>query len=636
MSSIHAILKQYWGYDTFRPVQEEIIRSVLEGNDTLALLPTGGGKSICFQVPALLREGICLVISPLIALMKDQVEGLKKRGIPAVAIYSGMNRREIDITLDNCIYGGLKFLYVSPERIQTELFIERFKQMRVGLLAVDEAHCISQWGYDFRPPYLQIADLRDLVPQVPVIALTATATPAVQHDIVEKLRFRTGQLFQKSFARPNLSYSAFLEEDKERKLLQILRNVPGTAVVYVRNRKRTQELAALLNRNGVGADFYHAGLDNGKRSAKQDNWIHNRTRVIVATNAFGMGIDKPDVRVVVHMDLPDTLEAYYQEAGRGGRDERKAYAVALYHPSDLEDLRRRIQLTYPPEAFLRQVYQALANHYQLAAGSGFMASFDFDLDVFQKNYNLPAIETYYALKRLEEAGFIQLNEGFHSPSKVYLPVDKKTLYEFQIANAAYDPLIKLILRMYGGELFTNFIAVSELQIARQLATEESTIVRMLELLQQANLLVYDKQKDKPQLTFTTERYEAARLPLDVRGMNLRRERDEAKAEAVIGYMTDPNRCRTALLLDYFGEILEGTCGVCDHCLEQKKEKTAPSDYGRQRRQILSVLAGRELSLQALVDQLGPGDQNALLEAIREMAGAGEIHVLDNGYVRPTK
>jgi ATP-dependent DNA helicase RecQ len=636
MSSIHGILKQYWGYDAFRPVQEEIIRSVLEGNDTLALLPTGGGKSICFQVPALVLEGICVVISPLIALMKDQVEGLRKRGVPAVAIYSGMNRREIDIALDNCVYGGIRFLYVSPERTLTELFRERLKLMRVSLLAVDEAHCISQWGYDFRPPYLEIAQLRDLLPQVPIIALTATATIAVRQDITDKLRFRQGgQLFQKSFARPNLSYSAFLEEDKERKLLQILRNVPGTAVVYVRNRKRTQELAHLLNQHGVRADFYHAGLDNGQRSARQDNWINNRTRVIVATNAFGMGIDKPDVRVVVHMDLPDTLEAYYQEAGRGGRDEKKAYAVALYHPSDLDDLRRRIELTHPSETILRQVYQALANQYQLAAGSGFMASFDFEIESFQKNYNLPAIETYYALKRLEEAGFVQLNEGFHSPSKLHFPVDKKTLYEFQIANAAYDPLIKLVLRMYGGELFTNFLAVSEVQLGRQLGAEPATIVRMLELLQQAGIVVYDKQKDKPQLTFTTIRYESARLPLDVRGMNQRRERDRQKAEAVIAYLTDPDRCRTSLLLAYFGEILEEPCGVCDHCLEHKKDKTGSGGHDQRRRQILTLLAGQEISLQALVGQLGPGDENRLLDTLREMAGAGEIRVLDNGFVRRT-
>lgn len=633
MSSIHVILKQYWGYDTFRPVQEEIIRSVLEGKDTLALLPTGGGKSVCFQVPAMILPGICIVISPLIALMKDQVEGLKKKGIPAVAIYSGMNRREIDIALDNCVYAGIKFLYVSPERIQTELFIERFRQMQVCLLAVDEAHCISQWGYDFRPPYLEIAGLRDLVPKVPVIALTATATRTVQQDITEKLRFRNGQLFQKSFARPNLSYSAFPEENKERKLLQILRNVPGTAVVYVRNRKRTQQLSAMLNQNGVKADFYHAGLESAQRSARQDNWIHNRTRVIVATNAFGMGIDKPDVRVVVHMDLPDTLEAYYQEAGRGGRDEKKAYAAALYHPSDIEDLRQRIVLTYPSEALLRKVYQALANQYQLAVGSGFLASYEFDIESFQKNYQLPALETFYALKRLEEAGFIQLNEGFHSPSKLHFAVDKKGLYEFQIANAAYDPLIKLILRMYGGEVFSNFIPVSEGQIARNLGADPVVTGKMLDLLGQAGIVVYDRQKDKPQITFTTERYDTARLPLDIRGINARRERDEQKAEAVIRYMTSHERCRTAMLLEYFDEITDQACGVCDNCLRRKKDAASADPYIHQRSQILLALAGQEVSLQTLVSQLGQKDENLLLQTIREMAGAGEIQVLDNGNVR---
>ncbi len=631
MSSIHSILKQYWGYDAFRPLQEEIIQSVLTGHVSRALLPTVGGKSICFQVPAMAMDGICLVISPLIALMKDQVEGLRKRGIPAVAIYSGMNRREIDIALDNCVYGTTKFLYVSPERIQTDLFTERFKQMKTGLLAVDEAHCISQWGYDFRPPYLQIAQLRELAPHVPVIALTATATKEVRQDITEKLQFRRGQLFQKSFSRENLSYSAFLEEDKERRLLAILRKVPGTAVVYVRSRKRTQEVSHFLNGQGIRADFYHAGLDNTQRSAKQDAWISNRTRVIVATNAFGMGIDKPDVRVVVHLDLPDTLEAYYQEAGRAGRDEKKAYAVALYHPSDMEDLRKRIGLAYPTEAFLRQVYQSLANYYQLATGSGFMASYDFELESFQKNYGLPAIETYHALKRLEDEGFIQLSEGFYSPSKLFFPVDKKTLYEFQIANAGYDPMIKLVLRMYGGELFSSFLPISESQIARQYGTDAATVEKVLTALHRFTIVVYDRQKDKPQLTFTTPRHEASRLPLDVRQMNQRREKDSRKAESVIYYVTHAERCRTQMLLEYFDEISDESCGVCDNCLRKKKE--GKSDLGDYRHQIRTILAGKDLDLQLLVTHINPKDENALLETIREMAGTGEIRLLDNGNVR---
>lgn len=355
--SIHEILQKYWGYSTFRPLQEDIIRSVMSGHDTLALLPTGGGKSVCFQVPGLATEGLCLVISPLIALMKDQVEQLTRRGILAQAIYSGMSNREIDIALDNCIYGHTKFLYISPERLQTELFQVRAAKMKIGLLAIDEAHCISQWGYDFRPPYLQIAEFRQLIPQVPCIALTATATEVVKKDIQEKLAFKNGAVFQKSFARANLSYSAFFEENKEKRLLEMLQKVPGTAVVYVRNRKRTQQAADYLRKMGISADFYHAGLPNDQRAKKQEAWIQNKTRVIVATNAFGMGIDKPDVRLVVHIDLPDSLEAYYQEAGRAGRDEKLAYATALFNQQDINQLRQNIQTSYPTEDLIRRVYQ---------------------------------------------------------------------------------------------------------------------------------------------------------------------------------------------------------------------------------------------------------------------------------------
>ena len=396
-----SILKQYWGYDTFRPLQAEIIQSVLEGRDTLALLPTGGGKSLCFQVPTLMSEGICIVISPLIALMQDQVEQLKRRGISAVGIFSGMHKNQIDIALDNCIYGDIKFLYVSPERLQTKLFIERAKQMKINLLAIDEAHCISQWGYDFRPPYMKIAEFRALLPKVPMIALTATATEEVRADILNRLEMVNPQTFQQSFARANLSYSAFKEDDKERRLMKILQNVQGSGVVYVRNRRRTQEISDLLNKYNIQSTFYHAGLNAQERTKRQENWIKNRVRVIVATNAFGMGIDKPDVRTVVHLDLPDTLEAYYQEAGRAGRDGEKAYTVALYNQSDTENLEKNVLTSYPPLELVRRVYQSLGNLFQLAVGTGEFNSFDFDLLEFQNRFNLPPTDTYFALKILE-------------------------------------------------------------------------------------------------------------------------------------------------------------------------------------------------------------------------------------------
>ncbi|QHT69683.1 RecQ family ATP-dependent DNA helicase [Rhodocytophaga rosea] len=632
MSQIHDILKRYWGYNAFRPLQEDIIQSVLLKQDTLALLPTGGGKSICFQVPALAVEGICIVISPLIALMKDQVEQLKKRNIPAVALYSGLTRREIDIILDNCVFNHYKFLYVSPERIQTELFIERVKRMKVSLLAIDEAHCISQWGYDFRPPYLEIIKLRDILPQIPVIALTATATKEVKADILDKLAFRQPKVYQKSFARENLSYSAFQEEDKERKMLTILQNVPGSAVVYTRSRKRTQQLAEWLLKTGISADFYHAGLNNDQRSYKQDAWINNHIRVIVATNAFGMGIDKPDVRTVIHMDLPDSLEAYYQEAGRAGRDEKKAYAVALFNKSDLEDLKHRVEQAFPPVDFIRRVYQSLANYYQIAAGSGYLANYNFELEDFCKTYKLQAGETYHALKRLEDEGFIQLNEAFFSPSKVFFTIDKKQLYEFQVANASYDPLIKMLLRLYGGELFTSFMIISEQALARQLQASRSDIEKMLTMLHSLQVLIYDKQKDKPQLTFTTVRFNTQDLPIQARHLEIRKQQELQKIGAVIDYVTHQNRCRTLLLLAYFDEISELECGVCDNCIEKKKQKDFKDYYYQHRKQIMEALSSQEISVQQLLHRIKPKDEKALIDTLREMTNTGEIRYNAKGNI----
>lgn len=616
------VLKQHWGYDYFRPLQAEIIRSVIDGRDTLALMPTGGGKSLCFQVPALMNEGICIVVSPLIALIQDQVEQLKRRGISAIGIFSGMHKNQIDIALDNCIYGDVKFLYVSPERLQTTIFIERVKQMKVNLLAVDEAHCISQWGHDFRPPYMKIAEFRKIIPNVPLIALTATATKEVKEEIQTRLEMNSPTIFQQSFARENLSYSAFKEEDKESRLIKILQNVQGSSVIYVRNRRRTQEVSDLLNKNNITTTFYHAGLSADERSKRQANWIKNQVRVIVATNAFGMGIDKPDVRTVIHLDLPDTLEAYYQEAGRAGRDGEKAYAVALFNQVDVENLAKNIQQNYPPIELVRKVYQCLGNFFQLAVGSGEFSSFDFDLVEFQKRFDLPPTDTYFALKILENEGFIQLSDSFHSSSKITLKVDNRQLYDFQLRNPKYDSFIKLVLRMYGGELFSTFLTISEVNIAKAYSVPIKDVEMMLSSLEKFDLIIYDKQKDKPQVTFLTTRFDAKNLPLQVQEINYRKEKSLQKAKSVGHYVSHEKRCRTQLLLEYFDEQTDDTCGICDNCLKQKKEskQTIEDDelVKSNQQKIKQLLANGAMTLQLIIQIMQPANQALLKNIIREM------------------
>ncbi|NJN24676.1 MAG: RecQ family ATP-dependent DNA helicase [Cyclobacteriaceae bacterium] len=580
MPSPLEILKQYWRYDAFRPMQGEIIDMVLSRNDVIALLPTGGGKSICFQVPALVMNGLCLVISPLIALMKDQVDQLNKQGIKAYAIYTGITNREIDIILDNCIYGQVKLLYVSPERLQTELFRERAKKMEINLLAVDEAHCISQWGYDFRPMYLQIAAFRnEILPQVHTIALTATATESVICDIAEKLELKSPAKFKASFARQNLAFAVRSVEQKEDKLLEILARVPGSALVYTRSRRRTQEIASLLLRHRISADYYHAGLGYELRMKKQDAWKKGQTRTIVATNAFGMGINKENVRVVVHYDVPDNLEAYYQEAGRAGRDGKRAYAVVLYHPGDKLRLQAHFQQAHPSIAFLQRIYQALANYFKLAVGSNLLSYFDFDITDFCNNFNLGYSEVYYAIKKLEEEGLLELTESFYHPSRITVNVDKAELYKFQIANATLDPLIKILLRLYGGEILGNFIRISENQIARMLNTTSLVVKKQLEHLNALKVITYDKMRDKPQLAFVTPRYDAAKLPLNRQRLAERSDIQRAKTEAMIQYAEQMEKCRTAMILDYFDEVVFNDCGHCDYCIE-KKRKISKSDHIR--------------------------------------------------------
>jgi ATP-dependent DNA helicase RecQ len=617
-----SILQKYWKHSEFRAMQEDIIASVLKGHDTLALLPTGGGKSVCFQVPAMLLDGICIVITPLIALMKDQVTQLKQRGIEAVAIHSGMSRQQVDVLLDNCVNGGVKFLYVSPERLQTELFIVRVKRMKVGLIAVDEAHCISQWGYDFRPPYLKIASLREIIPDVTIIALTASATVIVCNDIQDKLAFKAGSMvFKKSFARDNLSFVVRKTENKEKKLLEILQKVNGSAIIYVRSRKATQALAEMLVKRKTSASFYHAGLAFEERSKRQEEWIQNKTRVIVATNAFGMGIDKPDVRTVIHLDLPENLESYYQEAGRGGRDSLRSYAVMIYQDADVDNLRQKVEQAHPSPEFLKKIYQALANYFQLALGSAEGESFDFDLHDFTERFKLHASEVYVALKKLEEEGLIQFNESFYSPSLLHFEVDKTALYQFQVANAQFDPVIKMLLRLYGGELFSDFIKVSESYLAKGLKISMAETIKILQHLHDLHILAYQPTKEKPQLTFVMARQDAERLPLNTHRMAERKKLIFQKMEAMISFATTEHRCRMQMIQDYFDEVTFNACGICDICIDRRKKENIRA-FEDLRDEVVTLLKHGPLTIEAIEEKISPTDHELFVDVMRDMIDEG--------------
>jgi len=623
-----SILQRYWKHPQFRPLQEDIINTVLEGKDTLALLPTGGGKSVCFQVPAMLKEGLCVVITPLIALMKDQVEQLKRRGIEAIAIHSGMSRQQIDILLNNAIYGTVKFLYVSPERLLTEIFVVRVRQMNVGFIAVDEAHCISQWGYDFRPAYLQIASLRELIPTATVIALTATATTVVRDDIIQKLAFRKPwAVFQASFARDNVSFVVRKTENKEKKLLEILQKIKGSAIIYVRSRKATQEIAEWLTKKKISASFYHAGLGFEERTRKQDAWIKNASRVMVATNAFGMGIDKPDVRVVVHVDLPENIESYYQEAGRAGRDGHRAYAVMIYHDGDVLNTRAKVEQGHPDRDVLVKVYQALANYYQLAIGSGEGQSFDFDLVNFSERFHFHSTEVYAAMKKLEEEGVIQFNESFYSPSTLHLSLDKGKLYEFQVANAKFDGLLKMLMRLYGGEILSGFAKISESYLARGLNESLQTVVKALRHLDELRVLIYQPVKDQPQVTFVLPRQDADRLPLDLKRMADRKKLVFEKLNAMIAYVSGSQRCRMQMIQDYFGEVSQETCGICDVCIERRKKDNAHA-FEDLKEEILHILKQKSMTVEQVEEQIAPDNPELFVDVVREMIDEGLLEYDD--------
>ena len=584
------ILKKYWGYDSFRGIQEDIINSIGKGNDTLGLMPTGGGKSITFQVPALAQDGLCIVITPLIALMKDQVRNLRERGIKALAVYSGMTREEIVVALENCIFGDFKFLYISPERLNTEIFQTKLKRMKVCMITVDESHCISQWGYDFRPAYLNIADIRKLLPNVPVLALTATATPEVVKDIQERLAFKEGsQVFRMSFERKNLAYIVRHTESKQEEILHILNKVQGSAIVYTRNRKRTRELAEMLVTNNITATFYHAGLANEAKDQRQKSWLNGENRVMVATNAFGMGIDKPDVRIVIHADVPDSPEAYFQEAGRAGRDGNKAYAVLLYAKSDKTTLNKRITDTFPDKEYIREVYEHIQFHYQMAMGDGFGCTYPFNIDEFCRNFKHFPIQVDSALKILNRAGYLEYTDEQDNASRLIFTLQREELYKLQEYDADTEKLINVILRSYTG-LFTDYVYINEESLEIRSGLSRQRIYDILVMLTQRRVLHYIPRKKTPYIIYTRERQEKNRIQLTRDVYEDRKESYAIRIKAMVEYATAEDKCRSRMLLRYFGEKNENNCGQCDVCLQKHDTGIKQGEFLQWKERILETLS----------------------------------------------
>ena len=584
------ILKQYWGYDSFRGIQEEIINSIGKGQDTLGLMPTGGGKSITFQVPALAQEGLCIVITPLIALMKDQVRNLRNRGIKALAVYSGMTREEIVVALENCIFGDYKFLYISPERLSTEIFQVKLKHMKVCMITVDESHCISQWGYDFRPAYLNIADIRKLLPDVPVLALTATATPEVVKDIQERLSFKAGsQVFRMSFERKNLAYIVRHTESKQEEILHILNKVSGSAIVYTRNRKRTREIAELLTSHQITATFYHAGLANEAKDQRQKSWLTGESRVMVATNAFGMGIDKPDVRMVIHADVPDSPEAYFQEAGRAGRDGQKAYAVLLYAKSDRTTLNKRITDTFPDKEYIRNVYEHIQYHYQMAMGDGLGCTYPFNIDEFCHNFKHFPVQVDSALKILNRAGYLEYTDEQDNASRLIFTLQRDELYKLQEYDEDIDKLLHVILRSYTG-LFTDYVYINEESLEIRSGINRQRIYDILLMLTQRRVLHYIPRKKTPYIIYTRERQEKNRIHLSREVYEDRKESYTHRIKAMIEYATAEDKCRSRMLLHYFGEKNENNCSQCDVCLQKHHTGIKQGEFIQWKELILHTLS----------------------------------------------
>ena len=597
------ILKQYWNYDNFRGIQEEIIESIGKGHDTLGLMPTGGGKSITFQVPALAQPGLCLVITPLIALMKDQVRNLRDRGIKALAVYSGMTREEIVVALENCIFGDYKFLYISPERLDTDIFRAKLRNMKINMITVDESHCISQWGYDFRPAYLKISEIRELLPTVPVLALTATATPEVVKDIQTKLGFREdSRIFRMSFERKNLAYIVRNTESKQEELLHILNSVSGSAIVYTRNRKRTREVAELLVNNEITATFYHAGLNNDVKDQRQRSWLSGESRVMVATNAFGMGIDKPDVRLVIHVDLPDSPEAYFQEAGRAGRDGQKAYAVLLYAKSDKATLSKRITDTFPDKEYIRKVYEDVNYYFQMAMGDGLGCTFAFNLDEFCRNFKHFPVQADSALKILTRAGYLEYTDEQDNASRILFTIHRDELYKLRETDPETEKLINVILRSYTG-LFTDYAYINEDSLAIRSGLTRQRIYEILLMLTRRPILHYIPRKKTPYIIYTRERQEAGRLAIARDIYEERKESYITRIKAMTEYATAEDKCRSRMLLRYFGEKNEHNCGLCDVCLSKHHSGMKLGEFQEMENQIREQLETSPLSAATLLNRI---------------------------------
>lgn len=625
------ILLKYWGYKQFRSLQDEIIQSVADGHDTLALMPTGGGKSICYQVPALMKEGLCVVVSPLISLIKDQVEQLQRRMIPAAALFSGMNMREMDMTLQDAVDGKLKFLYVSPERLGTEQFQQRISYANVNLLAVDEAHCISQWGYDFRPAYLRIAEIRSIINPCPVIALTATATVAVRNDIVDKLRFRAGKIFIKSFERRNLSYAVLFEENKLERIASMLKKKSGSALVFVSTRKKAKEVCDYLTQQKISASYYHAGLTSDERNKRQKDWIENRIRVMACTNAFGMGIDKPDVRLVIHYEPPQNPESYFQEAGRAGRDEKKAFAVCLYDKSDIQSLFEKVESNFPSEQDIKVVYHALSGYTQVAIGSGLGVSFDFDLHAFCKKYSLELLPTLQALKTLELEGYISVSDAVFIPSRVMIIVSKEELYRFQVQNPRAEPFIMALLRMYGG-LFDHYVNIYERDIASFLNTSALVVEKALRALHQRNFIDYISATDKPQITYTSPRHDTNDLHIDVLLLKKRKESFKQRTEAMVRYLETKWKCRSQMLLQYFGEDDAPRCGICDVCLRRHELDVSDIEFEKLTGAIKRLITTESVTMKKLIATIHQYPEDKVIASVRWLLDSDLIHEDANGIL----